>query len=289
MPWFRVDDGFHSHPKRLAVPLAAVGLWTVAGSWSSAHLTDGFVPDNLLPLLSPDAPELARELVAAGLWKRRKGGYQFHDWAARNPSRTAVEAARKNNAKRQEEWRAKQKAAGQDQERNGVTDGVTDDVTNSAPDPDPDPDPEDQKIDPLSPPSASTSPKGGRQRPATATRIPEDFTVTPEMVAWARSKVPRVDGKSETENFIDYWTAAGGPSARKRDWTAAWRYWMRTADHYAAGRPQQRKSRTQEVDELFADNYELARTLDARETGIDPRGNGHAHPVHQGALPPAGN
>src|SRR5690606_40138335 len=52
MPWFRVDDRFHAHPKALAVSLAALGLWTAAGSWSSANCTGGEVPDHVIPLLS---------------------------------------------------------------------------------------------------------------------------------------------------------------------------------------------------------------------------------------------
>lgn len=209
VPWFRVDDGFHSHPKRLSVSLAAVGLWTVAGSWSSAHLTDGAVPDNVLPLLSPDAPMLAGELVAAGLWKRRKGGYQFHDWQARNPSKQAVENERKNNAERQKRWRE----AHGNGDRNAVTNGVTNDVP--------------ALTQPIDKPKKTTSSSVARSR---ASRIPEDFAVTPEMVTWARQNVPDVDGRRETERFIDHWHQASGTTARKRDWPAAWRNWMREAD-----------------------------------------------------------
>ncbi|NJP27084.1 hypothetical protein FLW53_23365 [Microbispora sp. SCL1-1] len=82
MPYFPVDDSFHSHPKQMAASLAAIGLWTVAGSWSNEHLTDGFVPDHVLPSLSRGQVELAKELVGAGLWKRSRGGYQFHQWHA---------------------------------------------------------------------------------------------------------------------------------------------------------------------------------------------------------------
>jgi len=125
MPWFRVDDGFHSHPKVLATSPAALGLWVVAGSWSSAHLTDGWIRDDELQRLLPGAAKLAEELAATGLWKRRRGGYQFHDWAHKNPSRNQVERARETNRQRQRAW--------QEAQRNGVTNGVTDSVTNSAP------------------------------------------------------------------------------------------------------------------------------------------------------------
>lgn len=85
--WFKVDDSFHSHPKAAAASLEALGLWTLAGSWSGNHLTDGFVPDHMLPSLSRGNAQLADELVAAGLWRRTKGGYRFHQWADRNPTK----------------------------------------------------------------------------------------------------------------------------------------------------------------------------------------------------------
>ena len=90
MPWFPVDDSFYSHPKALAASLAARGLWVTAGSWSSAHLTDGVVPVHVLGLLG-GTPELAAELVAAGLWKRTRRGYVFHDWLEWGSKRTAAE------------------------------------------------------------------------------------------------------------------------------------------------------------------------------------------------------
>lgn len=80
MPIFPVYDSFHSHPKALVPSLTAIGLWTMAGSWSNNHLTDGFVPDHAAQLLSRGQVELAKELVAAGLWKRVRGGFQFHQW-----------------------------------------------------------------------------------------------------------------------------------------------------------------------------------------------------------------
>lgn len=62
------------------------------------------------------------------------------------------------------------------------------------------------------------------------TRIPEDFVVTPKMVEWAKVKTPRVDGRRETEKFINFWTAKAGREAIKIDWAATWRNWMLTAD-----------------------------------------------------------
>ncbi len=104
MTWFKVDDSLHSHPKTMAVSLAAVGLWAVAGSWSSDHLTDGFIPDHMVTLLSRGQAELPKELCAAGLWKRTRGGFRFHQWhedgdgSARNPSKEEVVAVRNKRA-----------------------------------------------------------------------------------------------------------------------------------------------------------------------------------------------
>lgn len=105
MPWFKVDDKLHSNNKIrkvLADEPAALALWLVAGSWSSDNTTDGLIPDHQLPWLMPaGAEELAQKLVAARLWRRVRGGYQFHEWlydgdgTKRNPSAAEVEAERR--------------------------------------------------------------------------------------------------------------------------------------------------------------------------------------------------
>jgi hypothetical protein len=77
----------------------------------------------------------------------------------------------------------------------------------------------------------TSSSGGARER---ATRIPDDFAVTPEMADWARIKTPRLigagRGKDETEQFIDHWRQSSSPNARKLDWPAAWRVWMRRTE-----------------------------------------------------------
>lgn len=120
MPWFRVDDGFHSHPKALSTSLAARGLWVTAGSWSSAHLTDGVVPDQVLVSLG-GTPELAAELVAAGLWKRRRNGWAFHDWRDKNPTKEAVENERAAARERQRRSREGKSSRRDSDVTNGVS------------------------------------------------------------------------------------------------------------------------------------------------------------------------
>lgn len=112
MTWFKVDDTFHSHPKALAAEPAALGLWVLAGSWCSANLTDGFVPDYALPRILPDSAPLAEKLVACRLWKRTRGGYRFHDFADYNPTAEVVQDERKAARERMRKVRASRKGAG---------------------------------------------------------------------------------------------------------------------------------------------------------------------------------
>lgn len=132
MTWFKVDDGLVGHPKVLSIPrrdrLAAMGLWTLAGSWSAANLTEGYIPKYMLSELGGTA-RLAAALVDNCLWhtsekpceacaeparglreaRARLGqGWVFHDWTNRNPTREQVERDREAAAERQK--RARQKA-----------------------------------------------------------------------------------------------------------------------------------------------------------------------------------
>ncbi len=90
---------------------------------------------------------------------------------------------------------------------------------------------------PLDPPThnpQSTTPfrahSAAADKPAKrATRIPDDFAVTAEMVAWARKNTPGIDGAYETSKFRDYWHGVSGAKGTKQDWPSTWRNWMRKA------------------------------------------------------------
>lgn len=62
------------------------------------------------------------------------------------------------------------------------------------------------------------------------TRLPDDFTPSPEMFEWFRKNCPHVDGKTEHAQFCDYWHSKPGKDGRHLDWVATWRRWMRTAE-----------------------------------------------------------
>lgn len=67
-------------------------------------------------------------------------------------------------------------------------------------------------------------------RSARATRLPEDFQLTPERRAVAETE--KADPDREFANFVDHWKAASGAKARKNDWDATWRIWCRRAPDF---------------------------------------------------------
>ncbi len=76
------------------------------------------------------------------------------------------------------------------------------------------------------------------QRASKGTRIPQDFTPSPEMLEWAKQNRPGVDLLDETDKFCDYWRSSAGSRAVKMDWQLTWKTWIRNA----TGSPQQRPS-----------------------------------------------
>lgn len=103
MPWFKVDDGFHSHAKAITAGTAALGLWVRCGSWSAHHLTDGFVPANVAREFGSAAQ--VKALVTAGLWLAADGGFRFNDFTDYNPTSDHVKAERDAAKERQRKAR----------------------------------------------------------------------------------------------------------------------------------------------------------------------------------------
>jgi hypothetical protein len=122
MPWFRIDDGWHSHPKVIEAGNAAAGLWVRIGSYCSQYATDGYIPARTANQLGAKR-ELTR-LQTVGLLVAVEGGYLIPDFNEYNPSAEQVKAQRKATAERQKRWREQRSS-------NAVTDAVTDDARNA--------------------------------------------------------------------------------------------------------------------------------------------------------------
>ena len=106
-------------------------------------------------------------------------------------------------------------------------------------------------------PTPTRSPRKRRR----GTRIPEDFTITASMTAWAAEKIPPdIDVLEETQKFRDYWTAVPGARGVKLDWEATWRNWMRNAAKFQA-RDTGRRYRSQA--DIMRDTIAAAARADA--------------------------
>lgn len=110
MTWFKVDDSLNDHPKVIALRRRrgwqkALALWTMAGSWSARHLTDGIVPREALQQLGATA-RVARDLLETGLWEDHDSGYAFHGWLERNPSKAQIESTREKTRERVQKHRS---------------------------------------------------------------------------------------------------------------------------------------------------------------------------------------
>lgn len=121
MPWFKVDDKLAVHPKAVEAGNKALGLWVRAGSWSMSHLTDGFIPANMIPVLGGAISD-AKTLVKVGLWVDVDGGWQFRDWMDYQPTAESIRSEREATAKRVAKHRNK-----------GVSNGVTNGVSTDSP------------------------------------------------------------------------------------------------------------------------------------------------------------
>lgn len=112
MPWFKVDDKLHKHRKARIAGCEAMGLWALAGSWASAELSDGFVPESVCAQWSTKYRALGSRLVTAGLWepgeKGGEKGWYFHDWLAFQPSAAKVRKDRADAKQRMRGLRAVQ-------------------------------------------------------------------------------------------------------------------------------------------------------------------------------------
>lgn len=102
--WVKVYNSLPSHPKYLLAGDRAGWLAICGLCYSNEHLTDGFIPQHVLPVVAPGVrrpEELAQRLVIAGLWHEVDGGWQIHGYEEHQRSadevreRRAADSARK--------------------------------------------------------------------------------------------------------------------------------------------------------------------------------------------------
>lgn len=116
MTWFMIDDGIYDAPQCEELPLSAMGLWTMAGSYVGRQLRhgdyDGSITMQRVRKLG-GSPKLARQLVDAGLWRETEPG--VFEIVAANPDGTMLckyAATKELQEKRARAGRAGGKASG---------------------------------------------------------------------------------------------------------------------------------------------------------------------------------
>lgn len=113
--WAKLDDELIDHAKVFAAgeligkngPACAIGFYSVGLMWSNKHLTDGFLPLEVVrgfphvahPLTVADA------LVKAGLWEKNGTGYHIHDYFDHNPKASKIKAKRRRDKLRKQQER----------------------------------------------------------------------------------------------------------------------------------------------------------------------------------------
>jgi hypothetical protein len=92
MSWARIDDQMCFHRKVVSAGNSAVGAWIRIIAWSSAHLSDGRVPERIARLIGSqrDLDACLRE----GLLERDGVDYLIHDYLEWNPSAMEVAGLR---------------------------------------------------------------------------------------------------------------------------------------------------------------------------------------------------
>lgn len=204
MPWFKVDDGFHGHPKVIHLSPSAVGIWTLTGSWCANYLTDGEVHANIVRRFGGTSEDI-QELVDSELWiDNGDNTYQFKDWADYQPVKADVEAERAAARERMRQVRAAKKGVKLPEERSENVQANNNGTSEKV------------RVTPTQPsPSQSQSPS------ARKTTMPKDWAPTDEHTKRALSK--NLDINEEAEKFKN-WALANG--RKYVQWNKAFSNWL---------------------------------------------------------------
>ena len=144
MPWTRLDDGFHHHPKILALTDSAHRLFVDTLNWSVANLTDGHVPLHVPNICLPHGTDRTRksaiaELVGSGLWMLNGAGWVIHDFDDYQETKEEVRARREKWANRKRSTRDSTVETMQEPPRSAPVVSTPDPVRTRVPSPNPSP------------------------------------------------------------------------------------------------------------------------------------------------------
>lgn len=110
MAWVRFDPGFSRHKKRLRSTIAMNWLWVCGMDYAVEHMTDGFLPKEVIGTLSPLIQGRLLKDTVAGLvrlnaWKEHEDGYLIHDFLEYQEAAAEVRRQREAGKQRARDWR----------------------------------------------------------------------------------------------------------------------------------------------------------------------------------------
>lgn len=152
MSWVRISDDIPLHPRSLQAGLAAFGLWTSGLAFANRHMTDGYLPENLMMVFPGEKRsyllKLATRLVEVGLWAKVDPStgavpgvtgipaYLISNYSECQPSATRKSQIQRRTESRERQQRFRKKTADPD-----LLSRCDNRVVTPVLDPDPDPDP----------------------------------------------------------------------------------------------------------------------------------------------------
>ncbi|WP_218972767.1 hypothetical protein [Neopusillimonas maritima] len=194
---------------------------------ASRNVTRGHVNVTTEDLASAlDVTEEAVSSVLDAMKGRVLDGDRLSGWDARQPKREDAgnsETGAKSATQRKREQRAREKETNQNTQKpecHAASRNVTLDK---------DTDKEEEKRESSSP-AAQPNPTLTKSNTPKAARLPTDWQLPDEWAQWAMEQHPGLTPagvKYIADSFRDYWLAKGGADARKVDWQATWRNWVR--------------------------------------------------------------
>lgn len=252
MPWTKFDDGFHEHPKTVAMSDKAFRLFACSVTYSGRHRLRGrLTPNHLVVLFRLTGAKMRHvdELVALKSYDRDGNDVLIHGFEDYNPDneelrRKRAEAGKAGADKRWHDGKpiASAMSTSMANDSNGSTRGGS-----PIPEPEPMPVPE-----PIPEPTAKSS--ASRRAVATrGTRLPKPFEPPADWIEFAVRERPEFDANIELASFADYWHGVPDPQGLKADWFATWRNRVRSK-FYGEGQAARKNGRGHTIQSMNEEN-----------------------------------
>lgn len=224
-----IDVNIITHEKVLIAGAEALGLWTWGMCYAQVHGTDGRLPRvAVMSALGEQRRVLSRlavRLVTAGLWiENEDGSFQVHNYGRKNQTSDEIRRRKEATAERTRRWRGRSRDAIGDavvtlsecvSDRASLQPPLQDNTTTTR-----------SEIGTASPPTEPGAVPKSRRKPETP--CPESGASAGEIRDWVeRWAIP--DGHGEFQHFLDHHRKN---DKRWRDWSAAWRTWLKNAPKF---------------------------------------------------------